>query len=334
MGDLERDTAVAGEDGRYTAHALRRLGDLGAERRLHRGDPAPGGRRSRPSSRSRPRSPSTTSPAPRFEEVHLQVRSLRRTRRAEAVAVSMTQGDRAIAEGLAWFVDRDLPGLEHDETAMPEVAGPEGLPTMVERQAAAGIESPFRFWDNLENRPLRGATTGPHPGPHPAGVRVAGSASSPTATFTDPLVDAARLVVVLDTMGWPAATQVHAWKWSPDGPPRGWRRASTSSSASTRPRPTASTSSCGWRRRWRQRAHHHRGPGVVAATAACWPARASQLLLDAGAAPRVTEDTAEATRRSRRVGALARRVRVCRHRGSRGGPTAASCASATPSASR
>ena len=81
--------------------------------------------------------------------------------------MSMTQGDRAIAEGLAWFIGSDLPGLEHDETAMPEVAGPEGLPTMAERQRAAGIESPFRFWDNMENRPLRWLDDWPPPGPLP-----------------------------------------------------------------------------------------------------------------------------------------------------------------------
>jgi acyl-CoA thioesterase len=39
----------------------------------------------------------------------------------------------------------------------------------------------------------------------------------PTATFADPLVDAGRLVVLLDTMGWPAAVSAHAWKWG-NGP--------------------------------------------------------------------------------------------------------------------
>jgi acyl-CoA thioesterase len=40
----------------------------------------------------------------------------------------------------------------------------------------------------------------------------------PTATFDDPHVDAARLVVLLDTMGWPAAVQAHSWEWG-EGPP-------------------------------------------------------------------------------------------------------------------
>ena len=217
MGDLDRDTAVTGEEGRYTAVlsddweiwgpnggyiAAILLRAAGAPT----GFPVPASLAVHYLARGS------------FEEVQLEVRSLRRTRRAEAIGVRMTQGDRAIAEGLAWFVDRDLPGLEHDETAMPEVAGPDDLPTMLERQAAAGIQSPFRFWDNIDYRPLRWLDDWPPPGPLPP-VSEGWYRFQPTPTFADPLVDAARLVVVLDTMGWPAATQAHAWKWSPDGPP-------------------------------------------------------------------------------------------------------------------
>ena len=88
--------------------------------------------------------------------------------------------------------DGDLPGLEHDVTAMGEVAAPETLPTMVERQRAAGIESPFRFWDNMENRPLRWRDTWPPPGPLPP-VAEGWFRFMPTATFADPLADASRL---------------------------------------------------------------------------------------------------------------------------------------------
>ena len=217
MGDLDRDTAVVGDGGHYTA-TLSDDWEIWGPNGGYIG-----------AILLRAAGASTDLPVPAslavhylaragFDEVQLQVRTLRRTRRAEAVAVSMTQGDRAIAEGLAWFIGSDLPGLEHDETAMPEVAGPEGLPTMTERQRAAGIESPFRFWDNLENRPLRWLDDWPPPGPMPP-VSESWFRFRPTATFDDPLVDAARVVVVLDTMGWPAATNVHAWQWSPEGPP-------------------------------------------------------------------------------------------------------------------
>lgn len=217
MGDLDRDTALSGEDGCYTAVLSDDWEIWGPN----------GGYIA--AILLRAAGTATAFPVPAslavhylgrgaFEEVQVEVRSLRRTRRAEALAVSMTQGGRAVAEALAWFVDRDLPGLEHDETEMPEVPPPDAFPTMIERQRANGIESPFRFWDNLDYRPLQWRDEWPPPGPLPA-VSEGWFRFRPTATFEDPLVDAARLVVVLDTMGWPAATNAHAWKWSPQGPP-------------------------------------------------------------------------------------------------------------------
>jgi hypothetical protein len=138
MGDLDRDTALAGEDGRYTAVLSR---------------------------------------------------------------------DWDIAEGMAWFVDADLAGLEHDVTQMPSVPPPETVPTMAERNAEAGMGNPFRFWDNLENRMLDWRSEWPPPGPLPP-TSDSWFRFLPTATFDDPLVDAARLVVVLDTMTLRPAPQV------------------------------------------------------------------------------------------------------------------------------
>jgi acyl-CoA thioesterase len=34
----------------------------------------------------------------------------------------------------------------------------------------------------------------------------------PTARFADPWVDACRLLIPIDTFGWPAASQAHAWR--------------------------------------------------------------------------------------------------------------------------
>jgi acyl-CoA thioesterase II len=217
MGDLERDTRVVGGDGRYSAVLSDDWEIWGPN----------GGYLA--AILLRAAGAATAFPVPAslavhylaragFDEVELRVRSLRRTRRAEAVAVSMVQGERPIAEAMAWFVERDLPGLEHDVTAMPAVPAPEEVPTMAERHAEVGIESPFRFWDNVENRMLDWHAEWPPPEPLDP-VSETWFRFQPTATFTDPLVDAGRLVVVLDTMGWPAATRAHAWQWTPDGPP-------------------------------------------------------------------------------------------------------------------
>jgi acyl-CoA thioesterase II len=219
MGDLDRDTALQGDDGCYTAVLSRDWEIWGPN----------GGYIAAIMLRAAGTASSFPVPASlavhylaraSFDEVQLTVRSLRRTRRAEAFAVSMTQGDRAVAETMAWFVDRDLQGLEHDVTQMPSVPPPETVPTMAERNAEAGLESPFKFWDNLDNRMLDWRSEWPPAGPLPP-TSDSWFRFLPTATFGDPLVDAARLVIVLDTMGWPAATRHHAWEW-PVGAAPAW----------------------------------------------------------------------------------------------------------------
>ena len=154
-----------------------------------------------------------------YEDVELCATTLRRTRRAEAVSVAMTQGDRPVAAALAWFRGRRSPGLEHDVVAPPQVPPPSSVRTWDERVVEAGMpEPPFRFWHNIEHRPLEWSSQWPPPGPLPP---AAGTwfRFRPPATFDDRLVDAGRLVIVLDTMGWPAATRAHAWKWPIDHQP-------------------------------------------------------------------------------------------------------------------
>ena len=153
-----------------------------------------------------------------FAPVDLDVVRLRRTRRAEALRVTMRQDGKAIADASAWFVDAGLPGLEHDVTEMPEVPRVDQLRSWTELAAEQGIVSTFPFWDNLEHWPCQWRGDWPPPGP----LRPRADTwfrFRPTPTFDDPVVDACRLVVVLDTMGWPATTQAHAWEWPADAPP-------------------------------------------------------------------------------------------------------------------
>ena len=144
-----------------------------------------------------------------FEPVDLEIRRLRRTRRAEALGVSMRQHGKAIAEALAWFVADDVPGLEHDVTTMPDVARPDDLRTLGRaRRRPWHRRHRSRSGTTSSTGPASGSRTGRRPvrcrpGPTP------GSASAPTATFDDPVVDACRSVVILDTMGWPATTMAH-----------------------------------------------------------------------------------------------------------------------------
>ncbi|MGZ6930584.1 MAG: acyl-CoA thioesterase [Acidimicrobiia bacterium] len=138
-----------------------------------------------------------------FAPVELTARTLRRSKRTESVAVSMTQGDRAILEALVWFVG-ETDGLVHDAWTRPTVPDPDAVAPMEER---LGPDQPmFPFWNNLECRPCAWIDDWD--------ARPPGSFHEqswyrfrPTATFADPVLDAARALLVLDTVFWPAAAR-------------------------------------------------------------------------------------------------------------------------------
>ncbi|MEK7425456.1 MAG: hypothetical protein AAB131_16645 [Actinomycetota bacterium] len=123
--------------------------------------------------------------------------------------VNVRQGERAVLQAMVWAIDDDVPGLVHDHESMPEVPVPAGLPTMVERFAAAGIEpvSRYRFWDNFEQRPTQWIDDWEQRSMLDPTYRtwlrfVAGH-------FADPWLDACRMVVLVDLGGWPAADAAH-----------------------------------------------------------------------------------------------------------------------------
>lgn len=152
-----------------------------------------------------------------FDAVDVEVRTLRSTRRAESLRVSITQGGKPIVEALVWAVADGIEALDHDFAPMPEAPPPEDVPTMEQRFADAGLDGPpFRFWENLDSRPLEWRADWPPPGPlDPVGrwwCRY-----RPAATFADRWVDACRSLLLVDTYGWPAASGAFAWRNEVDG---------------------------------------------------------------------------------------------------------------------
>jgi acyl-CoA thioesterase-2 len=140
-----------------------------------------------------------------FAPVDLSVRSLRRTKRAESLAVSMTQDGRPVLEAVVWVVAGGE-GLVHDAWTMPEVPAPHSLATMGELLPP---DAPvFPFWNNLELRPCDWIADWDH---RPPGVfhELNWYRFRPTATFADPFLDAARSLLVLDTVLWPVAARGH-----------------------------------------------------------------------------------------------------------------------------
>jgi acyl-CoA thioesterase II len=147
-----------------------------------------------------------------FDDVELTTTVLRRSRVATSVRVTMQQGDRPILDALVWGVDEvDADAqLVHEMATMPEVPGHDQVLSFDEL-IARGIRepSPFVFWDNVDMHPIGWEDGYPPPGP------LDPTAHSwwrfrPTARFDDPWVDACRLLIPIDTMGWPAAHLPHA----------------------------------------------------------------------------------------------------------------------------
>jgi acyl-CoA thioesterase-2 len=154
-----------------------------------------------------------------FAPVDIEVATLRATKRAESLRVSVSQDGKPVLEAMVWAVADGIESLEHDEAPLPDgIPAPESLPTMEERMAEAGTGSPFPFWVNIDNRSMQWSPEWPPPGPLPTLSRW-WCRFRPSATFTDRWVDAGRTLLLLDTMGWPAASSAHAWRGNPDGSP-------------------------------------------------------------------------------------------------------------------
>ena len=207
MGDLGIDTAVKGGDGRYTARmspdweiwgpnggyvASIALRAAGAHSRFDR--------------------PATLvghflGVADFDADVDLEVTTLREAKRAQSIRVSMTQRGQPIFDAMVWSVG-DVSGLEHDVSEMPEVPDPEGLPSVRERLAEIGEVPMFKFWANFDVRPVAWTDDWKNRAPS---APVAGEwyRFVPRSTFDDPWLDACRSVILLDTLGWPAAGRLH-----------------------------------------------------------------------------------------------------------------------------
>jgi acyl-CoA thioesterase-2 len=135
----------------------------------------------------------------------VNVTSVRQGRRAESFRVDIAQEGRAILTALVRTASQ-VPGLTHDVSRAPEVPGPESLSSMEKLTYADAPR--MAFWQNLETRPL-----------FPERIHEREVARDPVwrewyrfrprATFDEPFLDAARSLLLIDTLSWPAACQPH-----------------------------------------------------------------------------------------------------------------------------
>src|SRR6185503_4951237 len=135
----------------------------------------------------------------RFERVEARVTVAHSGRRAEAIRVSLVQDDKPVLEGL---LRTAMPGqgLEHTGVRAPEVAGPDGLPRLEEMR---GDRKNFPFWRNIEARVLL-TERFERDRPELPARWLEWYRFRPPPTFSDPVVDAARALVLIDPLGWPA----------------------------------------------------------------------------------------------------------------------------------
>lgn len=141
-----------------------------------------------------------------FGPVDLEVVPLRVTKRAASLRVSMRQGDRAILEAIVWATDR-LDGLEHCDARMPDTPLPDTLRPLTETMPADVVETRYPFWENFEERRdgpwVRWEDRQAGPPVFREWLRFLPRSNFPG----DPFLDAGRSLLIIDTMGWPAACQ-------------------------------------------------------------------------------------------------------------------------------
>lgn len=208
MGDLADDTAVRGGDGSYTA-TLSADWDIWGPN---------GGYMAAVAMRAVGAHTELTRAASlschflgvaRYEPVQISTTTLRSSKRAESVRVSIAQNDSAVLEAIAWVVG-DVDGLSHDASPAPEVPRPEDLKS-IEELIEDDAPPPFKFWQNFDVRPLHWLAREEWES-RPAGEPMWREwlRFRPRATFDDPFIDAARLLIPLDVCMWPAATNAYA----------------------------------------------------------------------------------------------------------------------------
>lgn len=201
MGDFAADTAVEGADGSYRAHLSRDWEIWGPN----------GGYVAAIALRAAGAATPLRRPATftchflnvaEFDFVDLKVTPLRASKRAVSLSVTMTQKDRPILQATAWVVADGSEGFERQTLRQPDAPPPSALKSVEELTPPEEVVQRFKFWDNLECRPTIQRSWRQR---EPGEARVLEwYRFRPRATFEDPFLDAARSLLLIDTMVWPA----------------------------------------------------------------------------------------------------------------------------------
>jgi acyl-CoA thioesterase-2 len=143
---------------------------------------------------------------PTLDEVVIEVTTLRSSRRARSMRVSIEQDSTSVLEALVWTTAEQEDGLVHEIATMPQVPEPEEVPQWNPRAGEPMPDDLLPFWRNLDAR-MYGWPVGQRweertPG---APIRTEWNRFRPRATFDDPFVDATRSVILIDALMFAAA---------------------------------------------------------------------------------------------------------------------------------
>lgn len=204
MGDLAADTEVVGTGGSYTAKVVPDW-DFWAP---NGGYLASVALRAAEAETDLPRPAAFychyLNPAQSGREAELHVTTLRRSRRTHSMRVEMSQEGTPVLEALVWTIAAPG-GPEHNHARMPDVPQPAELQDYSEIDPNP---APFPFWANLEGKPVTWRGPWPdHPVMHP--LWRSWYRFRPVPAFDAPFVDAARALILIDTMLYPAAALAH-----------------------------------------------------------------------------------------------------------------------------
>ena len=146
-----------------------------------------------------------------FDAASVQVTPLRSARTAESLRATIEQNGRVLLDAQVWTV-ADGSGLEHDFAPMPDVKLPSQLLPYEELEGSER-RATFKFWDNLESRPIDWV---PPAQWKPGAPQLRNwYRFRPDARFDEPALDAARALILIDTLSWPAACRAHGESENP-----------------------------------------------------------------------------------------------------------------------
>ena len=141
-----------------------------------------------------------------FDKIQITVKKLKEGSTAEALKVSIEQKGKHILEAFLWLVAADITGYEHEFTTPLDVKKPGQLKS-IEELLKPEERPPYIFWNNLDRKPVIWTRDNKQKNDSPRWREW--FRFRPQATFKDTFVDAARSLLLIDTMQWPAVFSMY-----------------------------------------------------------------------------------------------------------------------------